>query len=847
MAITYHKDKVIKIEYNPSNIYDIENLNIVGADATVTDRYDFVPDDDNSIFVNKNGSDSNTGTESSPVLTITKAITLCDSNKRNIVITDSGTYEETELYLNTYIDRIVAKEGCKPTIKPVNNTSAQHIEDLNVLIGATKLDKSLSGYTIVRILQTSENKLIFLLKKIDGTTINHYYYIYDLETTTTLKDITLFISNTTSNGTVDIDIELAEDGGFIFVWGKKNGADAEIWAQKRYGAEYNYEIKKGSTKILSVNPSPTDPVSIQVKCAIMPNTNYAIVFNLLSVYGAYYYNTGGLFQMDNDLSYVSSTNVTLYSYSDDTNTYSPRPQVFNDNRILVACNRSSTLYYGIYNNNTTIVSWTSIGSYTWNDVQRVGDNVAIAYSSGNNRYFKLFNSSGSTLATTNYSTQNMNGISIVADNSGGFNIVGKNAAVSITQLIFNRFSSTDGSRLANEIAHTYSTTLDITAIKFMSDANATQGEAYFVGYSGTNYYYLQYTNYMHDGIIIVKDIELNGVELNGDNYNLKYLLRGTGDITFKYCTMHAKKSGLYEANKVLAKITGGVKIYNSKLYYSDEGITCISANDIIAEYSIFYYIMYNYVFNLSCETTKTITINKCTFFNNYGGIKIDTAYYTGTVKNSIFHYHSANDIYVTNNIGTIDVSYTCYTGNMSGVDTITYSKTINPLFVDEGIYNIDNVDLHLRSIYGGYPVNSPAIGMADDGGDAGAYIVAYTVTEQVRSEIYLPKPLIQITYQPVNPAQVTTKTGQIFTKKDGLQKVYILTWRSMLNDDYDKLLDVVKCESNSIYFYPDPISSNDFINCKLIYDNLSASPQYPAQFEAGVFDCTIKLAHEVVD
>ena len=846
MAITYHKDKVIKLQYNPTDIYTIKNLNIVGASKETTDRLDFTPNDTNSIFVTKQGNNNNQGTASQPVLTIEKAIQLCDSNKRNIVINDDGVYEEANLNLNQYIDRIVANYGYAPEIKPINNTSAQHIEDLNVLIGATKLDKSLAGYTIQKVLHTVENKLIFLLSTFSipsGTfgTLSFYYYVYDLDTNTTKIDIT-YLGNSDSGG-VNMDIDVLDDGGFILVWSKQNDAYAEVWGQVRYGAKYNYAIRINTKRLrlVSITLPPTKTVSILPWVCKMPNGNYGIFFLTYSGW----YNIGELFQCDENLNYLSGTNATVFSYSNDTNSYRLYIKSFNNNRLFLAGNRGSTAYYAIYNNNSAVISWTSIGSYTINDIAIVQNNIAIAYSTGNNRYFTLFNASGSTLATTNYSTQDMNGISIVDDGSGGFNIIGKHAA--ITQFIFNRFSASDGSRLANETVHTYSTMLNITGIKFIKDVNGTKGEAYYIGYSGNDYYYLKYTNYLYDGIIITKNIEFNGVKITGSEYNLKYLLRGSGDITFKYCDVQAKKEGLYDANKIIASIIGGVSIYNSKIYYSDEGITCTKANNIICEYSVFYYVMYNYVLKLSSINTKTITINKCTFFNNYGGINIDTALISGEVKNSIFHNQSSHDILVNNNTGDVNVSYCCYTGAMSGLASITNSKTNNPLFVDEGVYNINNVDLHLKSVYGGYPVNSPAIGIADDIGDAGAYIASYIITEQTRDEIYLPKPLIQITYQPVNAIQTVSRTGKIYTKRDGLQKVYILTWKSMLIDDYNKLLDVIKCGKNSIYLYPDPISSNDFINCTLVFENLSGSPQYPVQFETGVYDCIIKLAHEVVD
>jgi len=345
---------------------------------------------------------------------------------------------------------------------------------------------------------------------------------------------------------------------------------------------------------------------------------------------------------------------------------------------------------------------------------------------------------------------------------------------------------------------------------------------------------------------MVDDITFYNVTIKNNTIDTqKRIFNGTGNLTFQYCTVQSKKQRPEcTVNHTIGTIIGNVTIQHSIIYHSDEGLTATELTDCFVEYSVFYFILYGYCLKLSSSVEANLLINHCAFFNTYGGINVDTALISGNIKNSIFHSNALYDINIVNNTGVISLFNSIYTGLITGLESAVDCKLINPLFVNEGAYGVESVDLHLRTVYLGYPQNSPAFELGDDGGDAGAYIMEYTILPQQRDTIILPKPRIDITIEPVNPQLVSGKTGQLFTKRDGLQKIYTLTWNSLLLGDYKKLLKMISCKDNSIYFYPDPITNYDFINCKLIYTSLSASAQYPVQFETGYQSITIKLGHE---
>ena len=78
---TMSDDDIIKLEYNETiNKYPFDKIQI-GAGGAID-----IPDapdghsDINSVYVSSTGDDANAGTFASPVLTLTKAMQICDYN-----------------------------------------------------------------------------------------------------------------------------------------------------------------------------------------------------------------------------------------------------------------------------------------------------------------------------------------------------------------------------------------------------------------------------------------------------------------------------------------------------------------------------------------------------------------------------------------------------------------------------------------------------------------------------------------------------------------------------------------------------------------------------------------------
>jgi hypothetical protein len=84
---------------------------------------DYTPSNSNSIFVDKDGDDGDAGTQAAPKLTIAGAIAACDGTHQNIVIMDSGTYEETGFELTGNAKNIYAALGQNPTIEMTSNVN----------------------------------------------------------------------------------------------------------------------------------------------------------------------------------------------------------------------------------------------------------------------------------------------------------------------------------------------------------------------------------------------------------------------------------------------------------------------------------------------------------------------------------------------------------------------------------------------------------------------------------------------------------------------------------------------------------------------------------------------------
>jgi len=852
MAITFHNDNVIKIGYNPTNVYQSEDLAIIGANENVTGRLPVTPDNTNSVFVSKAGSDSNDGTMEYPVLTINKAITLCTSYKY-IVILDSGTYEEQDLNLNSYVLGILAQEGYTPSIKVLYNSQVQHIDDLNNITELKDIS-TISGYTFYKAKQASDGRYIIILHDGGSTTRSYYYIVYNPVAGTLDKTLTFLKTLKASEGSQPdlFGFEVDNEGGFIITWSYETSSHASRTVGRRYyGYSNNYAIRINDKTIAEINPSPTLVWSTGAGgLCRMSNGNYGLFIIMNTSYGVYYYVVGASCVIDGNLSVVAGTTATVFQHNDVN--YGARnvgAVAFSNNYFMVYYRRddNNTIYYAVYNGGTAVKSLTSIGTgNSIKDAKAVGSSVVFCYSaSSTSQYFKVINTSGTVTVTQNYSSRNLSGVSVCPDSANAFNVLGTDASLGYTAIVFNRFYN-DGTRIYSETAHTLYSLANMSACTFFVDNTGSEGETVYIGVYNNVLKTIKFTGYLWDGIILAgQDIELNGITVNDTELGMKYLIRGTGSLTFKYCTIRTKNelnNGILK--KKIAKINGSIRCINSIFKDSDMGITSTdgTGNTLQLFRCLFYYIYDDYAIDI--DGASTIDVANCVFFNNYGGIKLlnNTS---ASVKNLILHQNAVYDIY-TDQTNSITINNSVSTGQIYNCVIGANLINSNPLFINEGAYDIDETDLHIRTQRLGYPVTSPAYQLGDDGNDAGAYLMQYTISEEQREYVTLPKPFISINNHPVNSNHIVTKSGASKTKVDSYYRVYELNWNSLNITDYNNLLNIILCKKSSIEFYPDPVTQpTDFILCDLIYGDISMSNTLPAQYNLGYQNVSIKLAHEV--
>lgn len=236
----------------------------------------------------------------------------------------------------------------------------------------------------------------------------------------------------------------------------------------------------------------------------------------------------------------------------------------------------------------------------------------------------------------------------------------------------------------------------------------------------------------------------------------------------------------------------------------------------------------------------TIEINHNTVFRNFKGIKI-----TGniplntTVKNNIFHANSDYGLDVENEI---TIYNTCYTDNIVNALIDSTCRNANPLFIDEGIENVNLTNLNLKSRALGFSSNSPAVELGEEGKDAGCYNVEYVFAPYTYDSFFLPKPKkIGISYLPVNPVDNIMQDGTFDTSVEAFQQETELEYSS-LNQKYIKDILKLSMIGGDVKLYYSPKTNPDkFEKCKYVFDNMKLANDLYKLNKAGIKNISLKF------
>ena len=216
------------------------------------------------------------------------------------------------------------------------------------------------------------------------------------------------------------------------------------------------------------------------------------------------------------------------------------------------------------------------------------------------------------------------------------------------------------------------------------------------------------------------DIEINGINFDGNDQfnNAVYIAdveNNTGAI-IKWCNVYNFQGiaiDLYDNN-----VDTDATISNNKIYNNGNGLK-LSLGGNTCENNCIYG---NTIFGIWSDYTGQI-FNHNVFYNNQYGLYLESNSASIIVKNSIFYQNSLYGIYSDISLITTYCDHVdAVTSNVDISDSTNI--TDDPLFVNT---NSGSEDFHLKSIAGGYVVNSACIDAGES--DIGAWQTTRTITD----------------------------------------------------------------------------------------------------------------------
>ena len=840
----YYRDKVIKFAHSPVIETEVITENVVGPSADTSLRtLDFTPADDSCIFVSSlTGDDeTGTGTQTSPVASIKKALTLIDASHSKVVIIDSETYDEPGMELNdSNLAGIYAANGCIPTVAPevLFNLRATTSLYTSEAIPSVYTDDAMQA-----VRELSDGNVIRLwLHKEGSTTWSVRFKIYSPDLSTTIQEETTIISTAVSRALIAI-----KEGYFrIATCTGSTTITHHVYKFGNDGVEIGESFERSASTLhypMGLTCLENDDVIVVYGDA----DNADIKMDR--------YSSGGTY-----LNTVILESATRHGHIDDIIPLS-------DGRFL--------LTYCKYDDGFD-VEWEAFvcicaanGSISHKEVMGWGESLYMHFEEDEENEEDeedtgvltvtqvVDNSSNSTVLhvyefTVGVSTltdktlkltHNFNhggDISGVINNMqyckspyDGYNII-------LMSLIDNMVSATTELRIYDS-----SWSLKRSEIVDSGGTSRLVGKSFIhanmaLYYSLTDFYTggtsAIYANEICDSYCIKTTIpiELNGLTIDGGNQEyLQKMIWSQANLILKYCDIYSRepRDTVTEAGftQYDLHLTGIPTIQNTII--RDGWNTFIDADQANISWSQFYRLQGAVTIDGAAATAGDITIDHIDYFNNYEGFIFLNNSGNEIVKNSIFHYVSAEAVEADTDITLSNSILTTDTTNVTLVDCIE----ANPLYLNEGALDPDQVDLNLKIREMGYLATSPGYLLGDDNENAGSYNVSYDFEETSRTFITLPKENLDINYRPVNAVTQDRADGSARFYKDAIQESIQIPWDSLLEDDFNKVLAMIASESDSILVYPEPASDpTHYFEATLTWSKLQGSPKHYRQSETGV-------------
>lgn len=838
-------DTSIKIEWNPTvNKYAFA-VNAVGAHAgVVLTEPDYTDTDANTIYVSAStGADGNAGTFAAPKATLLGAINACTEVKTRVVILDSSTYIGELNFSNAHFQRMFKETGQTPivSLRDLGYTPA----DANSIFVAKTGDDANAGtqaapkLTVtgvagaLSVMDATHQNCVFLDSgtydeegfEITGNKLNFYAAYgcapvlnmaknYDQTEYTAVKAETTYAAGKVAAPLWHSVTNVNDQYAIFFYTDSSDGNKGKfividtddysiIKAETTLCANDTRSIRGLQLSNGSVFVTYRDSTLGKLRYVILSSVDYSQIVAATDL-------------PVSDIAYIpslcqqSSGDIVLFSDSSGDNHayYAVLSDVYalvTDWTSFVDCGGAAYIYCSLFSN----------------------DNILVSFRDDGDTFMYYMILSGTDFSVVKAAT---------ALTAFG---VGYNATCLVREdqtMLFCYMSFVDGKTYRKILSSVDYSELqaayEVSAIGSSSGSMIIMfGEEVWAsittsGATENGQYYVWNDSYQT--FLVSASSIWNGITITSDTPDyLNKVFDLSQNLFLSWCTIHGFEAPQTDLITYTAHGSFKVDTNNCDIHDNDAGfyLTC---NTVTIDDSLFYRLGKDYAIyiNGAAAALGNITLEHLSIYNNYRGIRLVGNNGTNEiVKNCIF---SANNNYGLQAQTAITLTYAILLDATSGVTNGTGVVLANPLYVNDGLVDETDTDLHIKLKVLGYITNSPAYNGADDSRDLGAYWCEYVGEQTTWSSMTLTKPEVIPTKREYSGAvNVQLADGSYDSYKESQSELVELKWKGVLNADYDEIDELWCCANNSIRVYFNPTTeTTTYYNFTLLRQPMNAGVEH---------------------
>jgi hypothetical protein len=816
-----------------SNIY-FTQIYADTAQAPVLQRrvLSFTPADSNSIFVNATTGNDSTGdgSQANPYASITTGAANCDATHQAVVITDSATYTDGGLEFTGNFLGLYAADGCAPTWEPGVNIGFSAFGDTSIKAYTTFPTTAASNFGPQAIGVFSDNSFV-VIYELAASPYTYYFIVYNA-TGSIQVAATSFDTGSAITSQPYFNVTVLSNDDFIISYIDKGDSNK---------AKFCKYSKAG---VQQIGPTVLDSSSCEyTSIDKFSNDDFVVIWNDSTNNEASFeiYNSSGVSQVGPtvflsfdaekmDVSVLPNDDfVIIYTDSNDgdkgkfviynqSGVLQTGPTIFN-NAATNSSGASAALSMTIdnmSNNNFIIVCADTVDDeteffiYNSAGVLQTGPITVDSYGSGSTYCGRVKVFSDDSFMVYYYSRTDANNYYKLYNSLGVYNgIIAIQEPITTSTIAYN-FNILNNDNIVFSISAGF-TIKNLTYFLFkVSSSTVLNG----ININAVNLDYAQIIIYAIDDIDL-KNCTLQKC-LDTASNDLSYAVYSDSDITAQYCSIHENGAGFYTE-----EATSDIQ---DCIFYKNEDGPAIHIKGAAA-------------------SSGDITIEHCTLFNNYTGIRLESNNGSNEVlKNLIIHDNVNYGIQATT---AVTYTYSTNTDTLLNASAGASVLLTNPLFINEGVLDVDDTDLNLRSSLLGYTTSSPAIDLADDSRDAGAYYRVIIGSAVTWTTITLYKPIkgVNVWTEPVKGIKNIRKDGSISTTREALTEYIQLDFLGVSNADYAEILALLQNDDSQVRIYPDPVTSPSAYNTyKYVYGTINGSASHYKLTRTGRGSNTIIFA-----